>query len=116
MRGGRSRTHTSILFQQYDRALVQQIADLCHAGWGEIEIHLHHGVTEPATAESTREQLVRFRDTLAHDHGCLSYKDGDSSPVCFVHGNFALANLPAGLGAAWMMKCMSSPKPVAMWI
>jgi len=97
---GRPFTHTYFYpAEQYDRALVQQIADLCHAGWGEIEIHLHHGVTEPATAESTREQLVRFRDTLAHDHGCLSYKDGDSSPkYAFVHGNFALANSAGGFG------------------
>jgi hypothetical protein len=97
---GRPFTHTYFYpAEQYDRALVQQIADLCHAGWGEIEIHLHHGLTEPATAENTREQLVSFRDALWRDHGCLSYKDGDSSPrYAFVHGNFALANSAGGFG------------------
>ena len=97
---GRPFTHTYFYpAEQYDRALVQQIAELCHAGWGEIEIHLHHGLTEPATAESTRQQLVSFRDALARDHGCLSYKDGDSSPnYAFVHGNFALANSAGGFG------------------
>jgi hypothetical protein len=95
---GRPFTHTYFYpAEQYDRALVEQVADLCHAGWGEMEIHLHHGVTESATAESTREQLVSFRDTLARDHGCLSYEDGDRSPkYAFVHGNFALANSAGG--------------------
>lgn len=83
--------------EQYDRALVQQVAELCHSGWGEIEIHLHHGVTEPATADSTRQQIVTFRDALAHDHGCLSYVPGDCEPkYAFVHGNFALANSAGG--------------------
>jgi len=83
--------------EQYDRSQVEQIADLCHAGWGEIEIHLHHGVTESATAESTRHQLVNFRDALGRDHGCLSYEAGDNSPrYAFVHGNFALANSAGG--------------------
>jgi hypothetical protein len=95
---GRPFTHTYFYpAEQYDRALVEQVADLCHAGWGEMEIHLHHGVTESATSEATREQLVSFRDTLARDHGCLSYKDGDRSPkYAFVHGNFALANSAGG--------------------
>jgi hypothetical protein len=83
--------------EQYERSHVEQVADLCHSGWGEVEIHLHHGVTEAATTENTREQLTRFRDVLAREHGCLSYEDGDSSPkYAFVHGNFALANSAGG--------------------
>jgi hypothetical protein len=97
---GRLFTHTYFYpAEQYDRSLVQQIAELCHSGWGELEIHLHHGVTETATAETTREQIVGFRDALARDHGCLSYAAGDSSPkYAFVHGNFALANSAGGFG------------------
>jgi hypothetical protein len=83
--------------EQYERALVQQLAELCHQGWGEIEIHLHHGLTEPTTAQETVNQLVTFRDTLARDHGCLSYEDGNSNPkYAFVHGNYALANCANG--------------------
>lgn len=95
---GRPFNHTYFYpAEQYDRALVQRIADLCHSGWGEMEIHLHHGVTEPATAESTRQQLVFFRDVLARDHGCLSNENGDLTPkYAFVHGNFALANSARG--------------------
>lgn len=83
--------------EQYDKALVQQLADFCHAGWGEIEIHLHHGVTETTTAEETVTQLANFRDALANDHGCLSCEDGDPQPkYAFVHGNFTLANCANG--------------------
>jgi hypothetical protein len=79
--------------EQYDRRLIQQLAEHCHAGWGEIEIHLHHGVLVPDSSENTRRQLLEFRDTLASQHGCLSYLDGEGSPrYAFVHGNFALAN------------------------
>ncbi len=83
--------------EQYHGGLLQRLADLCQRGWGEIEIHLHHGVTKPDTADNTRHQLASFRDILARDHGCLSYEDGSSLPkYAFVHGNFALANCARG--------------------
>ena len=95
---GRRFVHTYFYpAEQYDRALVQQIAELCHSGWGELEIHLHHGVPRPDTAEHTRQQLVAFRDALARDHGCLSYQAGDNTPkYAFVHGNYTLANCADG--------------------
>jgi hypothetical protein len=83
--------------EQYDEALVERLSEFCHTGWGEVEIHLHHGIDEPATSENTRQQLLSFRDTLAQKHGCLSYAKGDSTPkYAFVHGNFALANCAQG--------------------
>jgi hypothetical protein len=75
------------------------LAEHCHSGWGEIEIHLHHGVGAPDSAENTRRQLTDFRDRLAQDHDCLSYWDNSSQPrYAFVHGNFALANSNHGIG------------------
>ena len=58
--------------EQYDQRLIARLADHCRAGWGEIEIHLHHGVLAPDSAENTRRQLFDFRDRLAGEHGCLS--------------------------------------------
>jgi hypothetical protein len=79
--------------EQYDQPLVAQLAEHCRAGWGEIEIHLHHGVGIPDSAENTRRQLIEFRDRLAGEHGGLSYWDDSPQPrYAFVHGNFALAN------------------------
>jgi len=95
---GRPFIHTCFYpAEQCDHGLLQRLADLCHRGWGEIELHLHHGMTEPATAESTRQQLLSFRDVLARDLGCLSYEEGSDAPkYVFVHGNFALANVVPG--------------------
>ena len=95
---GRPFVHTYFYpAEQYDRHLIQRLAEHCLAGWGEIEIHLHHGIPAPDTAENTRRQLVEFRDKLASDHGCLSYVNGLGSPkYAFVHGNFALANSAGG--------------------
>jgi hypothetical protein len=95
---GRFFTHTYFYpAEQYDAGCVERLAQLCHSGWGEIEIHLHHGMVEAATEHSTRSQIVTFRDTLVRNHGCLSYADGDANPkYAFVHGNFALANCAGG--------------------
>jgi hypothetical protein len=83
--------------EQYNAGLIGQLAEHCHAGWGEIEVHLHHGMQAPDTAENTRRTLVNFRDILAHQHGALSYLDDAGSPrYAFVHGNFALANSSNG--------------------
>jgi hypothetical protein len=83
--------------EQYDRGLVDRLAEHCYRGWGEIEIHLHHGMDAPDTAENTRRQLVRFRDALVLNHGSLCFLDGSGQArYAFVHGNFALANSAGG--------------------
>jgi hypothetical protein len=82
--------------EDYDAGLVDCLAEHCHAGWGEIEIHLHHGVDAPDTAAHTARTLIEFRDALAA-RGCLSREDGAGPPrYAFVHGNWALANSDHG--------------------
>lgn len=97
---GRAFVHTYFYpAEQYDRGLISCLADHCAGGWGEVEVHLHHGIPIPDTAENTRRTLVSFRDSLAFEHGCLSYADGACQPCyVFVHGNFALANSAHGFG------------------
>jgi hypothetical protein len=83
--------------EQYDEGLLDRLADHCHAGWGEVEVHLHHGIPHPDTAENTRQMLTEFRDRLAFRHRCLAVEEGSNHPrYAFVHGNFALANSAAG--------------------
>jgi hypothetical protein len=82
--------------EQYDAELVALLAEHCRAGWGEIEIQLHHGVGAPDTGQNTRRQLEEFRDRLV-SHGCLSRWEGDGpARYGFVHGNWALANSREG--------------------
>lgn len=95
---GRPFVHTYFYpAEQYDEGLLAALAEHCHEGWGEIEIHLHHGIFEPDTAESTRRQLVEFRDRMAFRHRCLAVEDGSAEVrYAFVHGNWALANSAGG--------------------
>lgn len=82
--------------EQYDKGLVDRLAEHCHAGWGEIEIHLHHGLEAPDSGENTRRLLEECRDALV-GHGCLSRWNGIGPPrYAFVHGNWALANSARG--------------------
>jgi hypothetical protein len=95
---GRPLVHTYFYpAEQYDEGLLEILAEHCHSGWGETEIHLHHGIPHPDTGENTRRLLTDFRDRLAFRHRCLAAEEGSGQPrYCFVHGNFALANSAGG--------------------
>src|ERR1041385_1453534 len=86
--------------EQYERPLLEMLSDLQSDGYGEVEIHLHHGVDRPDTAANTRRQLETFRDVLAEEHRCLA-REVTAGPTSqpkygFVHGNWALANSAGG--------------------
>ncbi|HZH33310.1 MAG TPA: hypothetical protein VEX64_00585 [Pyrinomonadaceae bacterium] len=83
--------------EQYDHGLLETMAAMERENLGETEIHLHHGVEKPDTADNTRKILTEFRDTLAEEHKSLSRFDGEKMPrYAFVHGNLALANSAGG--------------------
>jgi len=96
---GRPLVHTYFYpAEQYDEGLIEMLAEHCHSGWGEVEIHFHHGFPHPDTPENTRRVLSEFRDRLAVRHRCLAVEEGSTrSRYAFVHGNFALANSVAGV-------------------
>ncbi len=79
--------------EQYERRMLDKLAEMQREGLGEVEIHLHHGVEAPDTSENLRRALLEFRDRLAEEHKCLSRFEGKKDPFyAFVHGNLALAN------------------------
>lgn len=83
--------------EQYDRRILDAMSAMQAEGLGDVEIHLHHGLEKPDTAENLRKTLIEFRDVLAEEHNCLSRFDGAGSPVyAFVHGNLALGNSAGG--------------------
>ncbi len=83
--------------EQYDRRLLEKMAEMQAEGLGEVEIHLHHGVDAPDTADNLRKSLTEFRDILAEDHKCLSrFNENDIPRYAFVHGNLALGNSCGG--------------------
>lgn len=75
---------------EYHPEYLDRVAELCHSGWGDADIHLHH---DNDTADSLREKLAEFRDTLFHRHGLLR-RDPTTGEIVygFIHGNWALCN------------------------
>jgi hypothetical protein len=94
---GRAWQHTFFFpAEQHDAAHLDRLADHCRAGWGEIEIHLHHGQREPDTSDNTRRVLRQFIAALSA-RDCLSRWDDVGPPAyAYVHGNWALANSAGG--------------------
>jgi hypothetical protein len=83
--------------EQYDCRILETLAQMQSEGLGEVEIHLHHGVKQPDTAENLRKTLTGYRDVLAEKHKCLSRLNGQGQPMyAFVHGNLALGNSAGG--------------------
>jgi hypothetical protein len=72
----------------YDAQQMDLLADLCRRGFGEVEVHLHHGHDN---SDNVRKQLVWFRDLLSARHGLLGRQSGQPK-YGFIHGNWALDN------------------------
>jgi hypothetical protein len=92
---GRPPRHTFFYpVEMYDPGEVAALAALCEAGYGEVEVHLHH---DRDTAESLREQLERGKCLLADRHGQLAV-DPNTGELAygFIHGNWALNNCHPG--------------------
>lgn len=76
--------------EQYDVRLMELIANLCHAGYGEVEIHLHH---DHDSSENLRKVLIDFKELLANKHRLLSRdRASGETKYAFIHGNWALDN------------------------
>src|SRR5262249_13334178 len=87
---GRPPRHTFFFpIEEYEKAYVDALAGLCRAGFGEVEIHLHH---DDDTPEGLRGKLLAFKETLV-GHGLLSrHRHTGAVMYGFIHGNWALCN------------------------
>jgi hypothetical protein len=88
---GRPPQHTFFFpLDEYVAEHVDGIAQLCRAGFGEVEFHLHH---DNDTAENLRQTLATFKDLFAQRHGLLA-RNRHTGEVAygFIHGNWALDN------------------------
>lgn len=76
--------------EEYRPEHLDKLAQLCKAGFGDVEIHLHH---DHDTAAGLREKLLRFKMTLHERHGLLHRNDQTGEiEYGFIHGNWALDN------------------------
>lgn len=88
---GRTPRHTFFYpAEEYEPEHLDALAGLCSAGFGEVEIHLHH---DNDTPDNLRETLIEFRDVLAARHGLLGrHRQTGEVVYAFIHGNWALCN------------------------
>lgn len=88
---GRPPRHTFFFpIDEYVPEHVEALMDLCHAGFGEVEIHHHH---DQDTSEALRARLLDFRTRFIERHGALPVDRRTGAPAyAFVHGNWALDN------------------------
>lgn len=76
--------------EEYEPEYLDALAELCRAGFGEVEVHLHH---DNDTSAGFRDKLLRFRETLVQRHGLLARRrDNGATTYGFIHGNWALCN------------------------
>ncbi len=76
--------------EEYDPALLDELASLSRAGFGDVEVHLHH---DNDSADNLRRTLLEFTRTLHERHGLLR-RDPQTGRLqyVFIHGNWALDN------------------------
>lgn len=103
---GRPPRHTFFYpIDMYRPSELDGLGELCRAGFGEVEIHLHH---DDDTSSNLRRTLLEFKARFAERHGQLARvrtpnpastpetdrdRDRDHNVrYAFVHGNWALDN------------------------
>jgi glycosyltransferase involved in cell wall biosynthesis len=88
---GRAPRHTFFYpIEEYDPEQVEALAELCRAGYGEFELHLHH---DNDTPENLRDTLLSAKALFADRHGLLARDRATGERVYgFIHGNWALDN------------------------
>jgi hypothetical protein len=88
---GRPPRHTFFYpAEEYEPDYLAALVELCAAGFGEVEVHLHH---DGDTAAGLREKLLAFKEALATRHGLLARDRRTGEPAyAFIHGNWALCN------------------------
>ena len=75
-------------WDEYEAGEFPRLAELCAAGWGEVEIHLHHeNDTDATLREKFRAAIDMFRG-----FGALSQWPDGRPAWGFIHGNWALDN------------------------
>jgi hypothetical protein len=95
---GRTPRHTFFFpIEEYEKEYLDRLAQLCRAGFGEVEIHLHH---DQDTPDGLRAKLLGFKEILVTQHGLLSrHRKSGAVMYGFIHGNWSLCNARAD--GAW---------------
>ncbi|NOY78366.1 MAG: hypothetical protein GXO76_10920 [Calditrichaeota bacterium] len=69
---------------------LKKLVSLCEAGYGEIELHLHHGTVRPDTSENLEKTLRQCVEEYSM-FGIFGEEKGQKK-YAFIHGDWALDN------------------------
>jgi len=69
---------------------LRGLISLCASGYGEIELHLHHGKTKPDSAENLKRTIKQCIEEYS-SFGIFGTEDGRRK-YGFIHGDWALDN------------------------
>lgn len=72
------------------RGSLNRLVELCQQGYGEIELHLHHGKHRPDTPENLRDTILRCVEEYSL-FGIFGTHNG-AKRYGFIHGDWALDN------------------------
>lgn len=75
--------------EEYRPALLEPLAEMVHAGFGDVEVHLHH---DGEGEQNFVDRISTFKESLFHRHGLLRQDDSGRIIFGFIHGNWALDN------------------------
>ncbi|MCG8314453.1 MAG: hypothetical protein MI976_14695 [Pseudomonadales bacterium] len=75
--------------EEYRKEHLDKVQILCEAGFGEVDIHLHH---HDDTEENFVSNINSFKKTLTEQHGLLSVDENNEVTYGFIHGNWTLDN------------------------
>ena len=89
---GRSPQHTWFYPPHLDHCFLKDLTGLCKAGYGEIEMHLHHNHMEPFpdTPETLKRKILQCVEDYSK-FGIFCLPDG-SRKFAFIHGDWSLDN------------------------
>ncbi|MEZ6064832.1 MAG: hypothetical protein R3B90_03795 [Planctomycetaceae bacterium] len=75
---------------EYRPEYLDRLSALVHAGYADVDIHLHHHNDTP---DNFRQTMCEFRDTLHNRHGMLRRDPVTNELIYgFIHGNWSLCN------------------------
>ena len=74
--------------EEYQRDVVESIAEIVRLGVGDVEVHLHH---DNEQRDPFVQKVTEYCDRLNNYHGLLRKQDG-RTVFGFIHGNWALDN------------------------
>jgi hypothetical protein len=74
----------------HDNYFLRGLVSLCEKGYGEIELHLHHGKHAPDTPDNLEKTIRRCIEEYSR-FGIFGSQEGIKK-YAFIHGDWALAN------------------------